>query len=393
MAAATSIDQYSILNRKRSIIFIILAIVMFCLFNIGDYSYFMNSAQFIIIALKDRNRNNQTINISFLQNTKLILNEPCYSSNQNISLLPFYNDPQTKIMRTTILKHISPPLLISCGGSGNTFTRLLIEYLTKIYTGSIYTGEFKELQFVGSWYCVTETIVVKFHGEHMRDSNLNPFIQGKCLCGCTGNEVNEPHPVNISIEEFEAINGKINNPAAIFIIRNPWDVFFALYQYWGGNKGGGMRHKSHINLARFNVQDFRKEVSNFANRWNKNIMALQKFKDTNTSHLIITFENLVHKDYDIKTQEVLKIMKFLYRDEYYKEHQDLFKHRLDCLWNISKTDQRLSGIHRDKPNEKELNKTFAYKSMGVESICNVWNKLKPFAKPFGYSIYNNISCS
>ncbi len=360
---------------RQIIIFVVLPIAIFCLFNIADYYFSISNTQSIIA------QNGRTVDISSVERRKSIINEPCYPSNQNISLLPSYDDPQTKIIRTTILQHISPPLLISFGGSGNTFTRLLIEYITKIYTGSIYNGEFIKQGFVGSQYCITETIVVKFHGEHMSD--VTPIIQGKWLCGTSGN----------IIEKFEAINGKIRNPAAIFIIRNPWDAFFALYQYWFGKKVGGRRHKSHINLDKFNVRDFRQKVSNYADKWNKNMIILQKFKDANTSHLIVKFENLVHKDYNIKIKEALKIIRFLYRDKYYKEHQDLFKHRLDCLWNISMTDERMDSIHRDKPNDKQLNKTFAYKSLKVKHICKVWNKLERFAKPFGYNIYNNVPCS
>ena len=69
-----------------------------------------------------------------------------------------------------------PTFLTSHGGSGNTLTRLLIEEITNIYTGSLYMD--KKLQhrgFEGEGLCNKQyqVIAVKMHPEHHTDLFLD----------------------------------------------------------------------------------------------------------------------------------------------------------------------------------------------------------------------------
>ena len=147
----------------------------------------------------------------------------------NLTYLPLWTDNKSIELRNNMLRHDFPPYLISYGGSGNTYTRLLIEYTTKIWTGSMYHGEFQAERFYGSKKCLTEVIVTKVHGEHIRD--IDELIKGECLCGCgfyksanTKYFRSVYHRTDITVNEVT----KQTYPKAIFIIRNPWHSLFGM---------------------------------------------------------------------------------------------------------------------------------------------------------------------
>ena len=183
--------------------------------------------------------------------------------------------------------------------------------------------------------------MVKVHGDHMIGSRkrnisddyniVSSFIAGKCLCGCM-NAMNN----SVTVKQFENIHGKITNPSAIFIIRNPWDAFFALYQFWTptvSNTPG--RHAKHIDLTRFNVTHFRKKLHQMVKKWNRNMVLLRKMQKANIPVLVIKFENMVSVSGNVRSNELWEIMRFLYRAEYlYGANQAVFKHRIDCLLKI-----------------------------------------------------------
>ena len=66
-----------------------------------------------------------------------------------------------------------PPLLISFPGSGNTWMRLLIEYSTGIYSGSIYADKSLFEIMPGEPFCDSSVGVVKVH----INTSLNPYNQ------------------------------------------------------------------------------------------------------------------------------------------------------------------------------------------------------------------------
>ena len=323
----------------------------------------------------------------------------CIATDKEISFSSEWNDPKTKLIRSTILRHGIPPLLISYGGSGNTFTRLLIEYTTKIYTGSVYGDEFSEdLGFYGSKYCLTEVITVKFHGEHLvMDYTIKPLVNNPCLCGCARRYIHakwiKKPPKNATINKFKEMDNPINT-GAIILIRNPWDSLFALYQYKKGDmlSDEKNRHQNHRNLSTFNLKGFKKFLKKDINSWINNVKIYQMLKQQNASVIMVKFENLISSEIDIRNAELLKIIKYLYNDTYYEKNEMIFKQRIDCLWKLMKTDDRMEGIHRTKATSLQLNKTYAYQSLNEEFLCQSWRKLQPYAIQFGYTSYQRMPC-
>ena len=75
-------------------------------------------------------------------------------------------------------KLAAPPLLTSLPGSGNSWTRLLIEYATGYYTGSIYGDTTLFELFPGEVHCGKRLSVIKVHPGNLiitRNTNEGPI--------------------------------------------------------------------------------------------------------------------------------------------------------------------------------------------------------------------------
>eukprot|EP01083_Nonionella_stella_P104765 300675_1 len=346
-----------------------MVVMMMCLMTFFNFYASPPQAQAVALSNSLPNKNRSAYG-SHEHNQK----HQCPPSNTNITFMSSLTE------RTTKFRHKHPPLLISFGGSGNTFVRLLIEYITKIYTGSIYRDEFRAQGFLGSGYSSTDVSVIKIHGEHFSDEHLKMFLKDDCKYPCFG----------------DANSSEINTVAAIFIMRDPWPAMFALYNLWIGGNHRRNRHQGHIPLDKWMASQFEKWLWKRSRRgarpiqWMKNVRIMNEFASMNQSFLVITFENLVHHNLKIRINELLKLTKYLYNERYFEQNEELFTYRIQCVWNISQTDSRMTSIHRSKPNELQLNKTYAYNSLSDTSICRIWNAMKSYAVPLGYANWNNI---
>eukprot|EP01084_Bolivina_argentea_P101730 182337_1 len=167
----------------------------------------------------------------------------------------------------------------------------------------MYTGE-----YIKQGYASTEVIIIKKHGEYTDNNELNSMI-------------NAPESIwtkrfNISRSKIRKYSGNIT-ANAIFLIRDPWNAMFALYNFWQGQKRipSDSRHKKHVSLQDFNKAYFAQMIKRYSNKWNRNIKIMNIWKANNKSFLIIKFENIIDSDTEIATNEMLKIMKYLYMRE------------------------------------------------------------------------------
>ena len=121
---------------------------------------------------------------------------------------------------------------------------------------------------------------------------------------------------------------------------------------------------------------------------------MNMFNNMNKSYIYVQFENMVSTDINIRYNEVLKIMKYLYREDYYQSHESMFKKRLKCVFDkdFSATDYRMNRIHSPTSGPTLLNESYAYQLLGSDIICKIWQDLEPYASSFGYHIWNNVSC-
>eukprot|EP01083_Nonionella_stella_P004939 14434_1 len=310
------------------------------------------------------------------------------------------------------------PFLLSYGGSGNTVTRLIISYITDIYSGSIYRDDLLRHILKGESRCGdqggNEIVVIKAHPEHFQPNKLIAFFEGNCSltdCVCNG------HKHTMSPALVQTTNDDYTVPSfnAIFILRDPWKSIWSLYQYGFGSgcakHNDQSVHMQHIyttstaecpiasdklwNATRFGLHLWKGRWS--FRHWLHTFSIMHIMKQYNKTYIKIKFENLVHKKASIAIREMNKITEYLYLDEYYKAHKMRLMRKMECLVTVyMKRDlKRFKAVHRRKArlSRNQVTMDHAYHSVGVKTICSIWNHIGRFATHYGYQIWNNTDCT
>ncbi|ETO12593.1 hypothetical protein RFI_24781 [Reticulomyxa filosa] len=311
---------------------------------------------------------------------------------------------------TQILRHIIPPFLVSFGGSGNTITRLLLEFVFGYYTGSVYNDLILKNagKFLGEGECDYRTLVVKLHPENFaEDIYWMNIIQGKLIClshaiekkyrlhrfDCLETPMSalvsegrlrrynndnwihfqqELPPFYMFVKQYVPAMARMH---AIVILRNPWDAMFSLYQQkfvvhqWSPNKSAhfhnsiGAFHTDRIQLKWF---DF--NISNIQTNFQHAIASMlslqlrvfdfvtkmsQSHKKQKQDYILIKFEHLLNfKNYSIQFNEINKIAFFLYSDQFLQNRQNLhflfnqITQKLTCFRRFGDRNKRVQVAHR-----------------------------------------------
>ena len=311
-----------------------------------------------------------------------------------------YRDPYK-----LIFKHPnSIPLLASFHGSMNTYTRLLIEYLTKFYTGSVYRDEILRQTsfFEGEYHCnydvnqhmsVRDVVVIKMHpekenieiskGDALVNSKHQTRKRNKCIERELINDYFVPLDSNVNVNVNN--NNIIVFKRFICIVRDPFNAIWSGYQLYRGFNFGKLKKTSNvhilqINHSNFNKTDFQQFISikNEINRWMLifRMIELQCNNGNSFNDLIIKYptmltkltnegfvcnnetkeflliraENLVlsgSQNSDIiRLNEYRKISKFLYHEHYYNEYKNDITKRLQLIDYL---------IHNPLKVQKDLN--------------------------------------
>ena len=110
-----------------------------------------------------------------------------------------------------------PPLLWTFPGAGNTWLRMLLDFATGVYTGSVY-GDMSLLPLLpGEGRCDRPVIAVKAHPIHI-DSNDFVLAQGGLL---RLNTTRKPQYIKCSSFRFDS---------AIAVVRDPYAAIWAEYK-------------------------------------------------------------------------------------------------------------------------------------------------------------------
>ena len=201
-----------------------------------------------------------------------------------------------------------PPLLLSFPGSGNTWTRLLIEVATGVYTGDVYTDHSLKSVFAGEKSCGKRVSVVKLHPQDMNisigDGRVYHTLPGaKCQ--------------RIGTTYFDK---------ALIIHRNPFYAFWSEYQR-GGNRD---RHTKGIPEESFKWKLWREYAVDYANQfkqsWDEKYLHI--FNTFRKDKIFVaSYERLTSDGTDTKEAELGKIVEFL--------GFPIDKDRLKCAFLIS----------------------------------------------------------
>ena len=282
-----------------------------------------------------------------------------------------------------------PSYLASFGGSGNTLTRLIIEHITAIWTGSIYRDSLL-LQFGlnGEGKCtqIDNIIAIKAHPEQQVQTKHVRNINMDCLNNRAAKKrYRRKH--SYSLEEWNS------NASAMFVVRDPWIASFAMYklrQSLHGNK-----HIDNVPLPHWNLSIFQAHIQQQSTRWIKTFELMDTLDRNNFDFVVVKFENLFGEN---AVDEMDKMAKFLFSDKYYNDHIDELSLRMQCVAKqlIPANYGRFGKMHRAKANTFE-HVTFEYAfdalmEFNTTAICEFWRNVEPFATRYGYTNLGDVDC-
>lgn len=240
-------------------------------------------------------------------------------------------------------------LLVSFPGSGNTWTRVLIETITGAYTGSVYLNDNDLSQvFYTEVRCGLRMAAIKGHPTNFE--RCNDYL---CL-------VRGKHEVR------KCRKGMIYNwKRFIFIARDPMRSIFSEFQRLTSGKHDGSVIKvtpafseSFVSIANILADDI-------AIDWENKIFPMRQLHEP-LDFLTIKYENLLDKNLrENEIRPVPKFLKFPYEPD-----------RIPCAFDLS---EKPSGIHRKS--------TLSYHSLIGDNqtlACELWSKIKYFSDNFSY---------
>lgn len=250
-----------------------------------------------------------------------------------------------------------PPLLYTFPGSGNTWSRLLIEYATGIYTGSVYNDGTLLKPLPGEFTCNWQVSVVKAHPHtHPAIEFINGHFnsdENKCKRG--------------GIPRFER---------AVLLLRDPFDSIWSEFQR---------------RVTQSHVQGIPKDTFNWP-RWQANAASLshEYLKMWETHHsamerhwkaenvLYVKYEDLKNKQTRVATLKT--IVDFLrYR------HLTIDSERLECAFELAE--------NRDAHRTIDTNMMTKHEAYIEDVVCRMWSLYGSYALAHGYKVWKGMNCS
>lgn len=328
------------------------------------------------------NQNVHELNVTYASLESIAINmsyTECINL-MNDSLLHFMDANESN----QIFKWHWPTWLLSYGGSGNTVTRIIIEYITSIWSGAIGDPSLRRMGFVGEGKCNHKTgvVIVKTHPEHKHHPERMPN-------DCWGGGYKKG-----SIPSIHAVT-------VIFIVRNPFKSIFAMYNFKygiGSNKHIRTTPMSNWNLTQFIQFVFKEaidlhEMRVFIDYINSKI---DSGKD-NYKYIIVKFEDF----FNSKTAFVQmdKILRFLYNEYYYIKNMRELHQRIRCVTEhfLPNDYDRFGRIHRDHHIVRDIvTFDFAFNEFykhNIDKFCMFWSQIKWVAIDYGYQNLPYAQCN
>ena len=266
-----------------------------------------------------------------------------------------------------------PPVLLSFPGSGNTWTRSLIEYATGYFSGSIDNNDVElQASFPGEIYCSRNNSIIKAHPV---DLLLNPDRQTLGFHVVSG--IRRKDSLRLQRQKEKCNNGSIQSfTHVVFISRDPYPSIFSDYQRDAT--------KSHVGAIGVTPG----VTAIVTKRWRFHAMQLSKVYEEKWYSLLkpvletfgsdrviaIKYEDLLNRQKRIATLD--KIIRFM--------NYTATRERLECAFTLA---ERPDVSHR----KSKLSASEGYSCVhGL--VCDVWTDVIGFSTHFGYGIWANQSC-
>lgn len=258
-----------------------------------------------------------------------------------------------------------PPHLVSLPGSGNSWVRLLIEYETGIYTGSMDTMDFELLMdggFPGEKACGIRTSAIRAHPHFFDFVNdrlrlRHTFQRDKCKRGL--------------VRELKRM---------IVLVRNPFDALWSYYQYLQS-----LSRSNYLTEKSFNVENWVYYSPHIAKFWDIDfyriiLPLLHSYNPMDVT--IIRYEDLLNPSINLETLN--KLMRFM-------GHTSVSIERLRCAFILADK----PSVHRRTDDPARITSLKAYFGNGFESsygtqssklLCKLRPHFAGFSDKFNYTL-------
>ena len=272
-------------------------------------------------------------------------NEIC---KKNFASKRFYLETERKL----------PPIFYSFPGSGNTWGRLLIEFATGIYSGSIYNDKSLFDIMPGEYTCSWRVSVIKVHPHtHGYKSGENPFGLGQ----------------HFKSDNDKCVKGNVLKfKRAVFLIRDPYDSIWSEFQ-----RRVSKSHVSGILKSEFHWEQWYANAGNLAHRY---LEMWKHYGDMTQDYgihniIFVRYEDL--RNISLRVATLRKVVDFL--------HVPTTDERVSCAFNLSEN----KGAHR-KVKGKYMSKTNVYTA---DIVCGMWQLFGKYSSLHDYHIKGNFDCS
>jgi hypothetical protein len=253
-----------------------------------------------------------------------------------------------------VYKHCLAPINTQLIGSGNTWSRLLIEYATGVYTGSVYNDKSLLEALPGEFTCDHRVSAIKVHPHThafipLRDGTFHSD-DNKCKRG--------------QVLHFRR---------AILLIRDPYDSIWSEYQrrITQSHVEGILRssfdwHRWQANAAQLSHE--------FNDMWSQHYHGIEKsFKQQDI--LYLRYEDLKNRTTRVNTlRQVANFLRVPASDE-----------RLECAFMLAES----SKAHRAIDVDLEMTKDTAYTK---PLACKMWKLFGSHCLRHGYNVWKGYTC-
>lgn len=266
---------------------------------------------------------------------------------------------------------IVPPLLYSLPGSGNTWSRLLIEYATGIFSGSIYNDIALKKIFPGEMSCNTNVSVVKAHPMDYGFQTL--FNNSKIAvhkCAKQG-----------SIQNFNRM---------ILIVRHPLDAIWSEYLRQKRNSHVGQISKKDFNAEHF-LKYFR-EAAKMYERIHRKDYALARTTLKSENFMSLRYEDL--RDETLKIDLLTKLVRFLHLESRGVPPETLKDaKRIGCAFFLAEhRDVHRPSITANSTNDSNSSlyvsiiDAYLGSNTSTKAFCSYWPYFHPALQADKYSL-------
>ena len=285
-------------------------------------------------------------------------------------------------------KHL-PPLLWTFPGAGNTWIRMLLDYATGIYSGSIYGDPSLLPLLPGEGRCDRSVIAVKAHPSHIDSFD---FVPGGSLIR-----------LNVSRKPQYAKCARLRFTRAIVVLRDPYRAIWAEYKrhvnwreivvgrpYGAESSSTACRHALRSQPLHggamlrvcFDAPHFHHHAQHLARSWKHAWFHYNRFRSMRHAQLLqIAYEDLVDKSKRIAV--LRKMVKFIGAQSYASDEA------LQCAFILADNPH----IHRSLATERSMEVTSiqqAYSNATV--VCLMWQFIRRRAVKYGYHPFGGIQC-